>query len=217
MHTLNIFCSRWFTGIVMVTALIVANQAKAQTEIETAPDTLTQTVLIHPVIADDHIVSSEHTYNSDLRLGDQIARDFSIAKINKHGILRRFKGQGLTNEDWYGWRKKVLAPISGRITRVNHPDTTNRPGVMNREAQPGLVFFQRADSTVVIYAHVREIEVEEGEQVKAGEVIGRVGNNGNSRAPHIHVGAWKEETPLQIQVDLYAEHRDGQPSEKRAE
>ena len=44
-----------------------------------------------------------------------------------------------------------------------------------------------------------------------------MGNNGNSRAPHVHVGAWAGEPdllgaktgaePLQIQVDLYAGER----------
>lgn len=62
----------------------------------------------------------------------------------------------------------------------------------------------------MVYAHVREIKVEEGQQVKAGEVVARVGNNGNSRSPHVHVGAWQDETPLQIQVDLYAAERDQQ-------
>jgi murein DD-endopeptidase MepM/ murein hydrolase activator NlpD len=78
---------------------------------------------------------------------------------------------------------------------------------MNREADPGLIFFQNNNGVTVIYAHAREIEIEEGQQVKAGEVVGKVGNNGNSRLPHIHVGAWKDETPLQIQVDLYAQKR----------
>ena len=193
---------------IFMIGIALSVEAQSHQPNQVARDTLTQTVLIHPVIDDDHIVSSEHEYNSNLRLGDQIARDFSIVKISDYGILRRFEGDGKANEDWYGWRKDVLAPISGKITRVTHPDTTNQPGTMNRDAQPGLVFFKRPDSTTVIYAHVREISVEEGDRVTAGEVIGKVGNNGNSRSPHIHVGAWRKDTPLQIQVDLYAAERN---------
>ena len=193
--------------IVMI-GMAVSVEAQSQQPKQAVHDTLTQTVLIHPVIDDDHIVSSEHEYNPNLRLGDQIARDFLIAKITDQGFLRRFEGDGQENTDWYGWRKDVLAPVSGKVTRVNHPDTTNQPGTMNRDAQPGLIFFEQPDSTTVIYVHVREINVEEGDRVSAGEVIGKVGNNGNSRAPHIHVGAWRKDTPLQIQVDLYADERN---------
>ena len=49
-------------------------------------------------------------------------------------------------------------------------------------------------------------------------VVAKVGNNANSRAPHVHVEAWKGPpsklgaktgTPLQIRVDLYAEEQFG--------
>ena len=173
-------------------------------------DTPTQTVLIHPPIK-GRLSSSEHTYNPDLRLGDQLGRDFSVIKIGEDGIVRRYEpgSGGQNNEDWYGWRKPVLAPIDGRVTRVERPGTTNTPGIINSEAQPGLIFFERDDGTTVLYVHAREISVEEGQRVDAGEVVATVGNNGNSRDPHIHVGAWKGDTPLQIKQDLYVESNDG--------
>jgi len=53
--------------------------------------------------------------------------------------------------------------------------------------------------------------------VHPGEVVGGVGNNANSRNPHVYIGAWKKNasklgakkgTSLQIQVDLYADERE---------
>ena len=173
----------------------------------TENDTLSKSVIIHPVI-EGELVSSEHEYKSKLRLGDQLGRDFTVAEMQDDGIAKRYKNKGRTNKDWYGWRKNVLAPFDGKVTRVQYPDTTNKPGTMNRDADPGLIFFQNKNHVTVIYAHAREIEVEEGQQVKAGDVVAKVGNNGNSRLPHIHVGAWNKDTPLQIQVDLYAPHRN---------
>lgn len=116
----------------------------------------------------------------------------------------------------------MLAPFESTVARVVEPDTVNPPGTMNREAQPGVIVFEdKEENLTVAYAHIREPEVEKGETIEAGEVVAKVGNNGNSRAPHIHVGAWeggpsklgdKAGTPLQIQVDLYAEERDGNDS-----
>ena len=89
---------------------------------------------------------------------------------------------------------------------------------MNRDGKTRLIIFEdEEDSITVGYAHVREIEVEEGDTVGRGDVVGKVGNNGTSRAPHVHIGAWagepdllgaeSEAEPLQVQVDLYAKER----------
>jgi hypothetical protein len=191
------------------------NVVFAQHGISLDTDSLTQTVLIHPVIdADDPrlgLVVWEHEYNPDLRLGDQLGSDFKVQQLGEDGVPRSYAPgtAGKQNEDWYGWRRDVLAPFDATVTRVEHPDTTNVPGTMNRDAQPGLIFFENDEGVTVVYAHAREIEVEEGQRVKAGEVVAKVGNNGNSRGPHIHVGAWKGETPLQIQVYLYAAQHYG--------
>ena len=204
--------------------LLLPTDARGQRGLDLENDTLTQSVLIHPPIeatADSFDLSTrEHTYRSQLRLADQLARDFSVQKVGDDGVPRAYAPgtSGTENEDWYGWRENVLAPFEGTVARVVEPDTVNTPGTMNREAQPGLIVFEdEEESLTVAYAHIREPEVEAGQTVEAGEVVARVGNNGNSRAPHIHVGAWKGApsllgsksggTPLQIQLDLYASER----------
>lgn len=183
----------------------VPKTAAAQSAAES--DSAAQTVLIHPVIetgTGELIFSREHTYKKQLQLGDQLARDFVVAGATKDGILKFFENNGKQNKDYLSWRKNVLAPVAGTVQEVTHPDTTNKPGVMNRKAEPGVIQIRTKNGASVTVVHVREIEVEEGQQVQAGEVIAKVGNNGNSTGPHIHVGAWKGDTPLQIQVDLYA-------------
>lgn len=204
-----------FVALAFFAVQSMTGEAKAQRGLNLERDTLTQSVLIHPPIdaTEDRFSLStrEHTYREQLRLGDQLARDFTVKRVGEDGIPRAYNSgtDGERNEDWFGWRKDVLAPFDGTVTRVERPDTTNEPGIMNREAQPGLIFFEDDEGVTVIYAHVREIDAEEGQRVEAGDVVAKVGNNGNSRAPHVHVGAWHGDTPLQIQVDLYAEERFG--------
>jgi murein DD-endopeptidase MepM/ murein hydrolase activator NlpD len=213
-------------GIMLAGLMLVPTEACAQRGLDLENDTLTQSVLIHPPIEATgkrlDLSTREHTYRSQLRLVDQLARDFTLQKVEDDGIARDYKrGTGGTeNEDWYGWRADVLAPFESTVTRVVEPDTVNAPGTMNREAQPGLIIFEDEEEDITVaYAHIREPEVKKGETVEAGEVVAKVGNNGNSRAPHVHVGAWAGEPdllgaktgaePLQIQVDLYAEERSG--------
>lgn len=208
MHSLQNNLVR-FTGLFffLLTIFGMSPEANAQMGLEVETDTLTQTVLIHPVLKDWR--SSEHEYKSHLHLGDQLGRDFGIGKIDEDGIVRRYKNNGKANEDWYAWKKNVMAPFDAKVSKVNEADSTNIPGVMNSDVRPGLIFFEKENGLTVVYAHVREIKVKEGDRVKAGQIVAKVGNNGNSRNPHVHVGAWKDDTPLQIQVDLYAEQRSG--------
>jgi murein DD-endopeptidase MepM/ murein hydrolase activator NlpD len=52
------------------------------------------------------------------------------------------------------------------------------------------VRIQHADGTVSVYGHVDTFSVHEGQQVKAGEQIARMGNRGFSTGPHLHFEIW---------------------------
>lgn len=49
-----------------------------------------------------------------------------------------------------------------------------------------LVTIRHDDGTFTKYAHQSEINVRVGQQVEAGDVIGKVGSTGNSTGPHLH-------------------------------
>jgi peptidoglycan LD-endopeptidase LytH len=76
----------------------------------------------------------------------------------------------------------VLAAVDGRIINVG-----NTP-------LGGLVIWQQADASghEFYYAHLSAQHVRVGQQVRAGEVIGAVGNTGNARTtpPHLHFGVY---------------------------
>jgi murein DD-endopeptidase MepM/ murein hydrolase activator NlpD len=205
----NLKCYISLLSLICAISLLTDN-ANAQHGLELENDTLSQTVLIHPVIEtaeDQYISTREHTYRSHLGKGDQLGRDFMVASTNRYGIIEIYKNEGRSNEDYFGWNKNVMAPMDAEVTRVNEADSTNNPGNMNGNIEPGIIAFQKDNGLTVLYVHVKNINVEKGDRVDAGDIVAKVGNNGRSIAPHVHVGAWKDDTPLQIQVDLYAKHR----------
>ena len=121
------------------------------------------------------------------------------------GYSKLYRTDGKTNEDWYGWHAEVLAPVDGTVIGVFAKPKTNVPGTMGTPPA-AMIQFRRDDGVIVVYAHVTDIRVKQGDRVRAGQVVALDGNNGMARAPHIHVGAYREKTaePLQIRWDLRA-------------
>lgn len=158
-------------------------------------------VVIHPVF--NHIfLYSDHPEGQLQGLGDALGVDCVLHKFID-GWLRPHAGDGMRNEDWYGWGAEVLAPFDGIVESVYINPVTNEPGKVN-PGRASSIRFVREDGVRVTYAHVMNIRVAVGEQVTAGQAVAEVGNNGYSRHPHIHIGAWREDTPLQIRFDLRA-------------
>jgi hypothetical protein len=156
-------------------------------------------VVIHPPF-DKAFVTSEHPEGQLEWLGDALGTDFIIVRFVR-GWARMHDSSGERNEDWFGWNAAVLAPFDGHIVHVMLPTGTNSPG--HHEGGPaGGIVFARADGVHVAYGHIDEICVCPGESVRAGQVVARLSNNGTSWMPHLHVGAWRDEAPLQVCVDL---------------
>jgi len=98
--------------------------------------------------------------------------------------LRFYKKDGATNEDWYGWRVEVHAPFNGVVIEVGTNRATN---IQERQDSlpPGYIKFKRADGVVVVYAHLDDIRVHQGDRVRV-DSRGLCGNNGSAKNPHVH-------------------------------
>jgi len=47
-----------------------------------------------------------------------------------------------------------------------------------------------------LYAHLSAFNVRQGQRVKRGDVVGKVGNSGMSMAPHLHYEVLKNDNPI---------------------
>jgi murein DD-endopeptidase MepM/ murein hydrolase activator NlpD len=114
-----------------------------------------------------------------------ILRPSSGSVSTIYGVRRYYNGEFA--EDYYhrgvdyaaGTGSPVVAPAAGRVALVG------------REAEGftihgNVVGIDHGQGVAGIFVHLSRIDVQEGEMVKAGQVIGAVGSTGISTGPHLH-------------------------------
>ncbi|PLV59139.1 peptidoglycan DD-metalloendopeptidase family protein [Thermotoga sp. KOL6] len=95
----------------------------------------------------------------------------------------------------YGWR---IHPITGKYSFHSGIDIAAPTGTPIFAAESGIVEFAgvnggyglmvkiKSSSYEHVYGHLSQIDVYEGQYVKKGQLIGRVGSTGLSTGPHLH-------------------------------
>lgn len=162
-------------------------------------------VLLHPLFRVPY-TCSDHPFGEKTIVGDALGSDCQIIggvldKERSYGRL--YRTDGAKNEDWFSWGADVLAPTDGIVTGLLPNNKVNPPGTKGKPPA-GMMQITAADGIVVTFAHITDFQVPLGARVKAGQLVAKVGNNGPSFAPHIHIGASKGTTPLQIRWDQRA-------------
>lgn len=110
--------------------------------------------------------------------------------VMKNG--KTYRNQGLRNEDYYAFGKKVAAPADGRVIKVVDGINDNPLGEMNESQFAGnYIVLEHLHNEYSLLAHFKKgsITVKEGDTVACGQVLGLCGNSGNSSEPHIHFQA----------------------------
>jgi len=103
----------------------------------------------------------------------------------------------ITNSMFYGYGAEVPAVADGVVAHVTDGIPENVPQAkgpikmsvpLTNETGSGNWISLRVGSAYVFYAHLQpgSITVREGQRVRRGQVIGRLGNSGNSVGPHLH-------------------------------
>lgn len=93
-----------------------------------------------------------------------------------------------TGIDWGKMLVPRLVEIDGRPVRSSTPGTVVISEYNSWAGNMVGVYYARDDVTIT-YWHLRGRNVSVGQRVRRGKVLGRVGNTGNSTAPHLHVQA----------------------------
>jgi murein DD-endopeptidase MepM/ murein hydrolase activator NlpD len=142
-----------------------------------------------------------------------------IAKIGESGLSH--KGDGTRFDDYYAYGADVLAAADGRVIRTAN-DQPEDPSAMQRPNETQEAYFARLQKeqgerlakglTAItgnyvmidhgneysLYAHLQpgSVRVHVGDELKAGDVIGKLGSSGNSTEPHLHFHVCDKPDPL---------------------
>ncbi len=202
-------------AIALAAILAPPTPGPTPTPIAAHSDTI-EAVTIHPPVA-ALFQCSEHPLGAEDHVPDALGADCVVVRRDggpDGNLLSLYTGDGTRNEDWHSWRQPLLAPFDGVVIGVQINPETTLPGVMGsgRSSAVGFQLLVDGEPTDihVAYVHVREVTVSQGDTVRAGDPVARIGNNGWSFHPHVHVGAFRGElmsedaVPLQVRMDLAA-------------
>lgn len=109
---------------------------------------------------------------------------------------RLFEGDGSRVEQWYGFGAELLAVADATVVRVRDAmpeEVPNQPVVAVQSAADyagNSVALEIQPGVFAVYAHMQpgSVRVNVGDRVRAGQVLGLLGNTGNSTGPHLHFG-----------------------------
>ncbi len=94
------------------------------------------------------------------------------------------------------WGEPVYAPCGGRVIQAVNDRPDMRPPATDRDYLPGNNVLLECGRVWVLLAHLQNgsLRVRTGDTVAVGQMLGLVGNSGNSAEPHLHVHAQRPGT-----------------------
>jgi hypothetical protein len=121
---------------------------------------------------------------------------------------RVFAGDPAANASYLGYGAEVLAVADGVVESVKDGIAENVPGTAQRAVPMTLetiggnyVILDIGQGRYAFYAHLmpHSLRVKRGDRVRRGQVIGRLGNSGNSTGPHLHFHVSDRGQPLEAE------------------
>jgi hypothetical protein len=125
-----------------------------------------------------------------------------IAEIDDDG--QTHPASGSEKESYYAWGEEVLSAGRGRVIAVVSDERDleigQAPSPLDSPAG-NVIVIQHGPRLFSVYAHIQQATavVNAGDWVERGQVIGRIGNSGDSTQPHLHIhftDAWPRESTL---------------------
>lgn len=135
-----------------------------------------------------------------------IAQRFAIDYVMLGDNDTTFTGDRLKNENYRAYGREAIAVANGQVVATKDSIPENIPGPASRAVPITLetvggnyVILDIGQGRYAFYAHLQpgSLRVKVGDRVTRGQVVGLVGNSGNSTEPHLHFHIADATAPLQ--------------------
>jgi murein DD-endopeptidase len=134
-----------------------------------------------------------------------IAQRFAIDWVRPDAGGKTYTGDAKDNKNYHAYGNEVLAVADGVVAEVKDGIPENVPGLTSRAVPITLetvggnhIVLDLGGGRFAFYAHLQpgKLRVKTGDHVKRGQVIGLLGNSGNSTEPHLHFHVSDGVSPL---------------------
>ena len=125
-----------------------------------------------------------------------VPQRFGIDFLQTDAEGRTWSGDSTDNRSYFAYGESIYAVGDGRVVATKDSIPENRPRSSPARAVPidlvtiggNHIVVDMGKGTYAFYAHVQPgtLRVRVGDKVKKGQVLGLVGNSGNSTEPHLH-------------------------------
>jgi murein DD-endopeptidase MepM/ murein hydrolase activator NlpD len=135
----------------------------------------------------------------------RIAQRFAIDWLKLGADGRSFDGDRKLNQNFHAYGAEALAVADATVSATKDGIPENEPGPASRAVPMTLetiggnfVVLKLGPDRYAFYAHLQpgSLRVMPGDVVKRGQVLGLVGNSGNSTEPHLHFQVSDGPSPL---------------------
>ena len=136
------------------------------------------------------------TFRTNYHVGSPAERWAYDLLVTSDG--RSHRGRPGTPADYLSYGRDVRAPADGRVVALHDGDPDATPGRPDRGRRAGnhvVIDVARGEYLFIAHLRAHSLRVAVGEDVTQGQVLGQVGNSGNSSEPHVHLHLQDTPTP----------------------
>lgn len=134
---------------------------------------------------------------SDQHKIEVFSQSYALDFVKLGSDNRFFSGEGLKLEEHYSWEQPVYATAGGKVAHLRYDMPDLPPGQLPDprlfQADPRRllgndVVISHGNGEFSFYGHLKQasLQVNDGELIKRGTLLGYVGNSGHTPGPHLH-------------------------------